>query len=159
MTGDRAYLLEPSASGEAVYAYGAGHDILEGRFVQGCPGITHVQVEGYDDITGESIIVDTYGWESIERGIEHPLFIRDRNIGSEQDAAARGEAYLSKAAIRTEGGVIRVPLNCGQELYDIVEIYEARAGLSAAKRRVLGMEVLYDTRRSIYEQKLYLGGV
>jgi hypothetical protein len=159
MAGDRAYLLEPAASGETVYAYGVGHDIFEERFVRASSGITHVQVEGYDDATGEAITVDSYDWEAVGWGIERLLYVRDRNIGSVTAAVARGEARLRKSSMQSEGGVLRVPLNSGQELYDIVEIYEPRAGLDSAKRRVLGMEALYDTRKSIYEQKLYLGAV
>ena len=72
---------------------------------------------------------------------------------------ARGEAYLRKAEIQRVSGVVRVPLNCGEELYDVIEITDSRAGLTSAKRRVLGISVLYDTRKGLYEQKLYLGAV
>jgi hypothetical protein len=118
-----------------------------------------VQVEGRDNNTGEPVIVDSYDWEWIEKGIDRPLFVRDRNIGSEETAAMRGESDLRKAEMFSTGGVIRVPFNCGQELYDVVEISETFAGLSETRRRVLGIESIYDTRRGIYEQKLRLGGV
>jgi hypothetical protein len=159
MAGDRAYLVNPESSDESVYAYGPVHDIIEGRFIRGSLRLTRVQVEGYDETTGEAIITDYFAWEEAGRGPERFEQVLDRNIGSLPEAAAREEAYLRKAAIRSEGGVIKVPLNSGQELYDVVEVSDTRAGLTAAKRRVLGMSVLYDTRKGSYEQRLYLGAV
>jgi len=159
MASDRAYLMNPGVSDAVVYSYGPVHDILEGRFSRGSFRVTRVQVEGYDETTGEAIITDSFAWD--EAGLEPERFeqVLDRNIGSVPEAQARGEAYLRKAAIRSEGGLIRVPLNSGQELYDVIEVTDERAGLTAAKRRVLGMSMLYDTRKGIYEQKLYLGAI
>jgi len=52
-----------------------------------------------------------------------------------------------------------VPLNCGQELYDVVDITDARAGLNQAKRRVLGLAWHYASAQGRYEQSLRLGAV
>ena len=52
-----------------------------------------------------------------------------------------------------------VPVNCGQQLYDVIEVTDARAGLAAAKRRVLGMTLVYQPQRGEYFQRLELGGV
>ena len=57
-------------------------------------------------------------------------------------------------------GEITVPVNCGQELHDVVEITDARAGLASARRRVVGMAL--DYRRDgppRYVLRLSLGGV
>jgi hypothetical protein len=57
-------------------------------------------------------------------------------------------------------GEITTPVNCGQELYDVVEVTDAAAGLSAAKRRVLGISLRYSTgERPVYEQRVTLAGV
>ncbi len=67
---------------------------------------------------------------------------------------------LRKAALTAEDGEVAVPVNCGQELYDVIEVADALAGLSAAKRRVLGIGLRYSTgERPVYEQRLSLGGV
>jgi len=50
-------------------------------------------------------------------------------------------------------------VNCGQELYDVIEVTDAVAGLSAAKRRVLGLALRYSAAAGTYEQRLRLGGV
>ena len=54
-----------------------------------------------------------------------------------------------------------MPPNCGQELYDVVAITDAPAGLSVAKRRVVGLGLRYVRGRPApaYEQRLTLGAV
>jgi hypothetical protein len=56
-------------------------------------------------------------------------------------------------------GAILIPVNCGQQLYDVVDITDSRAGLSATKRRVSGLTLVYSPRRGEYRQRLLLGGV
>jgi len=57
-------------------------------------------------------------------------------------------------------GEITVPVNCGQELYDVVEATDPGAGLTAAKRRVLGISLRYSTgERPEYQQRIALGAV
>jgi hypothetical protein len=68
-------------------------------------------------------------------------------------------AYLRKAEIESNSGMIQSPVNCGQQLYDVIAVTDQRAGLSGAKRRVMGIQVSYQVERGIYQQKLLLGGV
>ena len=57
-------------------------------------------------------------------------------------------------------GEITVPVNCGQELYDVVEVTDSGAGLADARRRVLGLSLRYSTgERPSYEQRITLGTV
>jgi hypothetical protein len=76
-------------------------------------------------------------------------------------AEERADALQRKVALGEEGGEVLVPVNCGQELYDVVSITDAAAGLSTARRRVLGMTLRYsaDRRSPAYEQRLRLGAV
>jgi hypothetical protein len=41
----------------------------------------------------------------------------------------------------------------------VIEVTDALAGLSAAKRRVVGLRLEFDTSRGVYEQRVRLGGV
>ncbi|MFC2004199.1 hypothetical protein ACFLUK_01470 [Chloroflexota bacterium] len=66
---------------------------------------------------------------------------------------------MREAEIESTDGAIRVPVNCGQQLYDVVDITDDRVGLSTEKKRVLGIILIYNTRRSEYEQRLSLGTV
>ena len=82
----------------------------------------------------------------------------DRNLTTVAQAGTRADAVLRGAALAAISGEITVPVNCGQELYDVVEVTDAGAGLSAARRRVLGLEMRYMTgARPAYEQRISLG--
>ena len=66
---------------------------------------------------------------------------------------------LRKASLGALDGEVTAPVNCGQELYDVIAVTDAVAGLSAAKRRVLGLALRYSAATGAYEQRLRLGGV
>ena len=67
---------------------------------------------------------------------------------------------LRASALGALSGEITVPVNCGQELYDVIEVTDAGAGLSAARRRVVAMAMRYSTgKRSVFEQDVRLGAV
>ena len=74
-------------------------------------------------------------------------------------AQQRGEAYLREAEIESVSGAIQIPVNCGQQFYDVIDITDSRAGLTAEKRRVLGLALVYAPHRGEYEQRLSLGAV
>ncbi len=157
--GDTAYLVNPLATDASVYEYGAEHAIREGRYGGGALAANRVQVEGYDEGTDEIIVADTFSWGEIERLNDRLLQVSDRNIATAAEAAARGQACLRRAEIEAGGGAISVPVNCGQQLYDVVAISDSRAGLDGAKRRVLGITTVYQPRRGEYRQNIRLGAV
>ena len=66
---------------------------------------------------------------------------------------------LPAAEMESVSGTIRIPVNCGQQLYDVIDITDDRAGLEAEKKRVLGLNLAYNPRRGQYEQQLLLGAV
>ncbi len=85
--------------------------------------------------------------------------LEDRNIGSISQAEARGDAHLRGAEIDSAYGLIRIPANSGQQLYDVIEITDGRAGLDAQKKRVLGLILSYNPGRGEYQHRLLLGAV
>jgi hypothetical protein len=105
------------------------------------------------------IIADSFNWEEIERFYDRWEQITDPNIDTTEGTLQRGTACLRKAEIEAGSGFILIPVNCGQQLYDIIEITDRQAGLDAARKRVLGITLIYDTERGIYEQRIILGGV
>ena len=157
--GNSACLVNPLAADSTVYSYGISHPIIEGRYGKGAWEVNRVQVEGYDGGVDEPIIVDSFAWDEIDRLYERLSQLEDRNIGTVAEAQQRGEACLRRFEIKSGRGTIRVPVNCGQQMYDVVDITDSRAGLDAARRRVLGLVLVYDTRRGEYEQRLSLGAV
>jgi hypothetical protein len=154
--GNVAYLVNPSASDSAVYSYGDEHQIFEGIYRRGVMKTNRVQVEGYG--TG-MILAESFAWDEIDRLYDRLRQVGDRNINAVSEAQQRGQAHLRQAEIDAEGGNILVPVNCGQQLYDVVAITDTRSGLDAVKKRVLSIILGYYPRRGEYRQRLQLGAV
>ena len=157
--GNKAYIVNPLTADSSVYSYGASHPILEGHYRNGAWELNRVQVEGYNPAGGGKIVKDTFAWSQLSRLYDRLSQLEDRNIDSVTKAEQRGEAYLREAEIASAAGTIRIPVNCGQQLYDVIDITDSRAGLSAEKKRVLGLTLIYNPNRSQYEQRLSLGAV
>ncbi len=152
--GEFGYLMEPLATQAADYAYGTDHALLAGRYADRLPRANRVQV------FGKGVFAERFDWPGVESVYDLLRQAHDVNLTTAAQANDRADALLRHEAISASGGEISAPVNCGQELYDVVEVTDARAGLSAAKRRVLGIALRYSTgERPAYEQRIALGGV
>ena len=152
--GEFAFLKEPLASESVAYFYGTDHPLLRGRYRAVAAETNRAQV------FGDAVFVERLDWPAVEDVYDRLVQVQDTNLTTVAQAEDRGDAVLRKAALATEDGEIAVPVNCGQELYDVIEVTDALAGLSAAKRRVLGIDLRYSTgERPAYQQRLSLGGV
>ncbi len=151
--GNCGYIINPQASDSSVYAYGTSHAILEAEYSSYVKQANRVQV------FGSGVFTEDWDWEEIDLVYDRLAQVHDINLDSESEGHARGEAILRHAAIEGMDSHILVPMNCGQELYDVVDITCVLAGLSAAKRRVLSLHHLYDTQKGVYTLKIGLGGV
>jgi hypothetical protein len=154
---NRACLMNPQSTDSPVYAYGTNHTVLEGRYQQGAWELNRVMVEG--DNAGEPIVVERFAWGEIDRVYDRLRQLEDRNIDTVAKAQQRGDAYLREVEIESMTGSVVVPVNCGQQVYDVVDVTDSRAGLTAAKRRVLGLTLVFNASRGEYRQRLYLGAV
>jgi hypothetical protein len=157
--GNKAYLVNPLSSDAPVYSYGQTHPVFEGKYRKGAWRSNRIQVEGYDPVGDEKIIKDTFSWNQIDILYDRFDQLEDRNLDTVAKAGQRGEAHLRKIEIESTGGAIRVPVNCGQQLYDVIDITDSRAGLSTEKMRVTGITLIYNPRRGEYEHRLSLGAV
>jgi hypothetical protein len=157
--GNKAYVVNPQATDDSAYSYGSSHPIIEGRYKSEAFELNRVQVEGYDLTEDEVIVVDSFSWEQIDRLYDRLRQLEDRNIDSVTKAEERGEAYLRGAEVGSVNGSILIPVNCGQQLYDVIDITDSRAGLDAARRRVVGLTLVYSPKGGEYQQRLLLGGV
>ncbi len=155
VSGEFGYVRNPLASDPAEYDYGVDHGIRRGRYESLSPDFNRVQV------FGDGVMVDRFDWDSVDDLYDHLRQAHDLNLTSVATAEERADALHRKAALGEEGGEILVAVNCGQELYDVVSITDAGAGLSDERRRVMGMTLRYSTdRRSpAYEQRIRLGAV
>ncbi len=157
--GNKVYLVNPLAEDASVYSYGSDHPILEGRYQLAALRYNRIQVEGYDSGTESAIITDSFNWNEIDKVYDRLNKLEDKNIGSVSQAYARGDTHLRQAEIESANGLIRIPVNCGQQLYDVIDITDGRAGLDAQKKRLLGLTLIYNPGRGEYEQRLLLGAV
>ena len=159
LEGSVAYIVNPRSTDSSVYSYGQDHAVFEGSYRTGAWALNRVQVEGYDPVGDEAIIVDSFEWDQIKRFHDRLVQVEDRNLDTVARAEDRGGAHLREAEMESVGGTIRVPVNCGQQPYDVVDITDTRAGLSSVKRRVVAIALVYRPQRGEYEQRLLLGAV
>ena len=117
--GNCGYVINPQASDSSVYAYGTAHAILEAEYAKRARQANRVQVFG---LPSSVAMTEDWDWEEIDLVYDRLAQVHDINLDTEAEAHARGEAMLRHAAIESEDGYIVVPLNCGQELYDVIEI-------------------------------------
>jgi hypothetical protein len=84
-------------------------------------------------------------------------FQSDPAIPTQAQAADVAAAMLSKMRLSKKKGVILIPYNCGQELWDVVQITDAGANQSAVNFRIIGLRFDYNPRESRYEHMFLLG--
>jgi hypothetical protein len=153
LRGEFALLTEPLASEAADYAYGTDHRIYSGRYADEPLEVDRVQV------FGSNVFGERFDWPAVASDYDRLRQVDDRNVATLAAAEARADYALRAAAMAATEGEITVPVNCGQELYDVVEVTDAGAGLAAAKRRVTCLAMRYSTGpKPTYEQRLRLSG-
>ena len=161
--GSKAFLVNPQSADASVYSYfspyTAEHVIVEGRYRAGAWELNRIQVEGFDPVAGAPIIADSFAWSQIETLLDRIIQLDDKNLDTVAKVKQRGEAYLREAELESADGIIRIPVNCGQQLYDVIDITDSRAGLSVEKKRVLRLVLVYNPAKAQYEQRLALGAV
>ncbi|MBI4295617.1 MAG: hypothetical protein HY667_00720 [Chloroflexi bacterium] len=155
--GNKGYLVNPQSADSSVYSYGSAHAIFEGKYRKGSWALNRAQVTGRDPVTGDPIVADSFDWGQINMLYDRLVTLEDRNLDTLAKVQARGVSDLRQAGMESVSSHIRIPVNCGQQLYDVIDITDSRTGLSAEKKRVLGLTMVYDTRHGRYEQRLLLG--
>lgn len=152
--GHRGLLRHPQSDDASAYAYGAGHAIVEGRHGESAQAHTRVQVYGAAGVS------EAFLWDEMALLGERLLQHHDVNLTTASKAQSRSGEIVRRLERESVWGEVTVAVNCGQELYDVVEVTDARAGLASARRRVVGMALEY--RRDgppRYALRLSLGGV
>ncbi len=153
--GNTAYLVNPLATDGSVYSYGGEHVIREGHYYLAAMVKNRVQVEG--EVDGTMILTEDFAWDEVDKMGDNLDQVGDKNLDTVAKAHDRGLAILRKGEIGSLEDRILVPVNCGQQLYDVIDITDALAGLDAAIRRVLGIVLVYQPRRGEYSHRLLLG--
>jgi hypothetical protein len=150
--GEFAFLTEPVSSEATDYAYGTDHPLLAGRYSDDRPAVNRAQV------FGSGVFGERFDWPAVQSVYDDLRQAHDRNLTTVALAESRADAILRESALDAMSGEIVVPVNCGQELYDVIEVTDTAAGLTAARRRVAGIALRYSTgERPMYEQRIALG--
>jgi hypothetical protein len=132
------------------------HVILDGNYITATPPINRVYVIGRD-ADGNPV----YGTavDSTELGLvgERLDFQQELAIPTNSQAEGMANAILSKMRLSGKRGVILIPPNCGQELWDVVQLTDKGANQEAIKFRVVGIRFEYNPKQARYHHKLILG--
>jgi hypothetical protein len=151
--GHYGYIVNPKASDPSSYSYGVAHALWQGRYSQLSPKIDRVQV------FGDGVLSEGFDWSGISKVYDRLYQVHDLNLDTAEKAQKRAQADLRRGEIAASDGEILVPPNCGQELYDVIDVTDSGAGLGEEKRRVLGLTLRYSAEDGRHEQRLELGGV
>ncbi len=152
--GSRGYLSNPLGNDASVYGYGINHPIFEAVHRSATSGIGHVQVYG------KGIYGEQFHWEEAVGGFGRVAKVLDGSLDTDALADDRAATALRRAEVEASSGSILVPVNCGQQPNDVIDITDLRAGLNQAARRVLGLELTYArAAHARYHMRLHLGGV
>ncbi|MCJ7509485.1 MAG: hypothetical protein MUP14_01170 [Dehalococcoidia bacterium] len=153
--GHHAYIKNPRADEASAYSYGTEHAIFRGRYGSQRPQANRAQV------FGDGAFVEGFDWDEIDAAFDRVRQVHDLNLSTVARARDRADAEMRHQEIASGDGEIVVPVNCGQELYDVISITDESAGLTSAQRRVLGLSIRYSAggRVPVYEQRLSLGAV
>jgi len=153
--GNEAYVKDPRDDEASSYSYGTAHVILQGSYA------SHITLSRSRAIGRDAedarIVEDSFDWPNLELGIDNVEQSYDPNLQSTARAQERADAILRKASLRAERGNLVVPVNCGQELYDVITITDTRCGISAKKYRVLDIKTTLSRQRQLYQQRFTVG--
>lgn len=151
--GHYGYIKNPQASDASTYSYGGDHALWQGRYGYLSPAVNRVQV------FGDGVLSEGFDWSGMAKLYDRLRQVHDLNLNTVEKAQKRAQAELRRQEFAAMDGEIVVPVNCGQELYDVIDITDSRAGLQGEKRRVLRLTLRYSAEEGRYEQRLGLGGV
>jgi hypothetical protein len=132
------------------------HLILDGQYNIESPETNRAYVIGRD-IYGNPVYGEAHDSDESSLVGERLDFQQELAIPTTAQAADVAAAVLSKMRLSKKRGVILIPYNCGQELWDVVQITDAGANQSAVKFRVVGLRFEYHPKQARYQHKLILG--
>ncbi|MBC7264102.1 MAG: hypothetical protein H5T64_07045 [Chloroflexi bacterium] len=136
------------------YDYGTSNEILRGSYLVGVVGPTRVRAVGY----GAGYQVKDIQRAS-ELGMDTFDVVSRRQWNTVQLCWSAAEAVIRDSQAMNYSGWFEAGLNPALELFDFIGITDARAGLASAKRRVVGIEHVWEPGRGTYQQRVWIEGV
>jgi len=152
--GDQVYFRELTSSDPSCYTYGTDHAIIEGQYQQAV-STTRTQVTG-KLADGTQVIAQAFDWDALEKGIDHLHLRYDADLDEAAECQKRADSMLRHEGQDGAGRRISIPPNCGQQLFDVVTVNDARCGISGELYRITDIETVYQPPRRQYHQTLTL---
>ena len=158
--GEIIFITEPLAADAADATYkrplaDGDQEIHESIYGDHLKQANHLQIFAEDDA---SIIADDPDFTETDLLYSAPRQRHDPFLDTGAEATARADAEQRNQTIHTtRGDRIVAPVHCGLETNDIIAITDDRHGLTAAKRRVLSLNLRYDRARPRYNHIIELG--
>lgn len=111
-------------------------------------------------VYGQPGMAEAFSWPHIADAYDRLLQVHDLNLATADDMVSRASDVLAARLREAQAGEMTVPVNCGEELYDVVEITDTRTGMAPFQRRVVGLTLEYARRnRTTYRHRLALSGL
>jgi hypothetical protein len=153
-----AQLFESEAADTSGYEYGTDHPILHARYES--PALDRNRFQ----VFGDDLLAQEYDWPGIEDQFDNVRQVFDLTLTTQTNVEDRAAIALRQETLTVSRGELVTPVNCGQDVYDVVSVTDSAAGLSDIDFRVAGIDVRYvrrsRVRRSpVYEQRLHLSNV
>ncbi|MFC2050895.1 hypothetical protein ACFLTN_06965 [Chloroflexota bacterium] len=149
-------IVQPISIGSpTLYKY-VWHVILDGEYNIDSPETNRTHVIGRD-VYGNPVFGSAV--DSTELGLvgERLDFQHETAIPTVAQAESMAGAILAKMRLTGKRGVILIPPNCGQELFDVVEVTDTKSNQTAVKFRVVGIRFEYNPKQARYQHKIILG--
>jgi len=159
--GGTAYCKELASDEASDYSYGAAgeHTIMAGKYGLRSPAYNHIEVFAGVGSGGVPMFGDEVDYDEVDLVGHRLQKVYDYAYQSKAECDARAVAQLRKhEATMTRGEIVTLP-NVGLEMFDVVTVTDARAGVAAEKFRVRAMEEVFDSTKQplIYRQRVELG--
>jgi hypothetical protein len=116
-------------------------------------------VEGYNYVNQQPLIKDYFDWQGIETIYDRLKYAEDSNLDTISLFTERGTTLLRQEKLAGLNGLITTAVNCGQELFDVIEVKDNSAAMSGAKRRVADIDLIYRPCDGVYRQHIYLSAL
>ena len=153
---EKVYLKMPARADASDYEYNStfftAHLVYRGQYGQSAWIPNRVQV------WGTNFVVDDFEFSQINPLTDRLARISKPSYATAAEGLHRVEKEMRHGEIwHGSGGWAQVPVNCGQEVFDVITITDTTAGVTAITRRVIGITTTYNKMKNSYLQKLLLG--
>jgi hypothetical protein len=132
------------------------HVILDGRYSVESPEKNRIYIIGRDQY-GNPVYGTALDYTELGLVGERLDFQQELAIPTAGQAESMAGAILSKMRLTGKRGVILIPPNCGQELFDVVQISDSGANQQAVSFRVIGIRFEFSPRKAYCYHQFILG--